>query len=684
MADDSKTPEAAENKVDTPESAVADGLVEQVASFSAMSDTSEPDARTGTGSGDATVPEASEKETVNETAADEEAAVQPNDSVEATDPEDADPEDDNESDDKKAETKKQPGLGPRWSYLVTRGLVVAVVWAFFAFLFDPLLRTGAITAGQKAAQAKVEVAGLTTKLFPPRVHLEAVAVANAKKPMTNLVEFESMEGDVDGMALLRGSYVIDKATVTGLTWGTERAESGLLEGVEQPPEEEGEGIDFEKLGKDWAQDVFERAKLEYDPRNLESVRLSDQLEDEWKHDFEDLETRAKQIDQQYKDLEDLVKLAKGGNPLKKLETYRKVADDGRRLLQNVQQVRLDLQKLPPKATSDLGQLNEARQRDQEEIKRKVNELIVDPDKLSEFLLGSELHHKVSTALSWVQWANRTAGHFKSDPKPERMRGEDVLFHRDEELPKYLARLINVSGHGMIGDDDLRIEGTVADVSSDPVLYGKPTVIRMKGHGEGAAQMKGVIDRTAEVPVNQVNLAYELDSATTQRLGDDDSLEIEVQAESTEWTVHLTTTGDDLSGTVLLVQKPVLLTAHVKEGVDEAIVRIIGASVRNIDRVEATVALSGTLTKPKLKLSTNLGPAIANGVKRGLGNEVSAQKEALIAQLNERVQAKDRKLRGMFNERYKDIFADLNGKQNLIQGLMPNVADKGFDPRKLFR
>ena len=682
MAEESRNPEAAENQVDSPEPAVADGLVEQVASFAAADDIAQPETMTGTGAGNVAVSEASERKTVSETAAGEEAAVQPEDSTEAGDVEDG-----NETAEKKPEKKKPAGFGPRWSYLITRGLVVAIVWAFFTFLFDPLLRMGAITGGQKAAQAKVEITGLTTTLFPPTVHLESVTVANAKKPMKNLVEFESLEGDIDGMALLHGSYVLDKAVVTGLSWSTKRTESGQLEGVEPPPEEEGEGIDFEKLGKDWAKDVFERAKLEYDPRNLESVRLADQLEDQWKNDFESLEARAKQIDKQYKALEDLVKVAKGGNPLKKLETYKKVADDGRRLLQNVQQVRLDLQQIQPKATSDLGQLNEARKRDQEKIKRKVNELIVDPDKLSEFLLGPEVHHKVSTALSWLQWANRTAEHFKSDPKPERQRGEDVLFQRDEVLPKYLARLIDVSGSGQIGKDNLQIEGTIADVTSDPVLYGKPTVIRMKGTGEAAVQMKGVLDRTTETPINEVDLEYVLDSATTQRLGDDDSLAIEVAADKTEWTVHLKTTGDELSGTILLVQKPVRLTPHVKEGVEDAIVRIIGASVQNIDRVEATVALSGTLKKPRLKLSTNLGPAIANGVRRGLGDEVSAQKDALIAQLNERVQGREQKLLGLYNDfatRNRDVFAGLEKKQNLIQGLIPNVANKGFDPTRLLR
>ncbi|MHC4878502.1 MAG: TIGR03545 family protein [Planctomycetota bacterium] len=586
----------------------------------------------------------------------------------------------------KQKKQKPKGLGPRWGYLISRGTIIALVWAFFAFLFDPLLRMGAITAGQQAAQAKVDIEGLDTELFPPRVNLTSVAVANSKEPGTNLVEFAELTGDVDGMALLRGSYVIDKATVTGLTWGTERDDSGLLDDTEVPEEEdEGEGVDFEKLGRDWAQGVFERAKLEYDPRNLESVRLADQLEDEWKHDFDDLESRAKTIEDQYKQLEDLIKLAKGGNPLKKIEVYRKVAQDGKRLLNDVQLVRIDLQKLPGKATNDLGDLNEARKRDQEEIKRKVNELIVDQDKLSEFLLGPELHHKVKTTLSWVKWANRTADQFKSDPKPEHMRGEDVLFHRDEELPKYLARLINVDGNGRIGDDDLWVEGTIADVCSDPILYGKPTVIRMKGRGEAIVDFKGELDRTTAIPQNEVDLVYDLDSPTTQRLGDSDSLEIEVQAESTQWRVDVTTVGEELSGKLFLTQQPVLLTPHVKEGVDEAIVRVIHASVQTIDRVEASVALSGTLDRPKLKLSTNLGPAIANGVKRGLGNEMSAQKDAMVAQLNQRLNARDQKLRGMFNERYSEIFKDLNGKQDLLRNLTPTIAtERGFDPTKLFR
>lgn len=586
-----------------------------------------------------------------------------------------------------ANKKKSPGLGPRWSYILTRGTVIALVWAFFAFAFDPLIRFGAITAGQNAVGAKVDVAHLSTTLFPPTVHISEVEVANAKKPGTNLVAFGSMTSDVDGMALLKGLYVVDKATVAGITWGTQRDDDGLLPGVDPAEEDESEA-DFGKLedmGKQWAEGLLDRAKLEYDPRNLESVRLADQLEDEWKNDFEGLETRIKGIDAKYEQLEDLFKLAKGGNPLKKIDTYRKVAEEGTRLLRTVDTVRNELKRLPPKATVDLGDLNEARKRDQEEIKRKVNELVVDGEKLSEFLLGPELNHRVKNTLAWLQWTNRTVDQFKSDPKPERLRGEDVLFHREVELPKYLVRLIDVTGGGEIGGDELAIEGTIADVSSDPQLYGKPTIVRMSGRGDADVRMKAVLDRTTDMPENEIDLKYELSRPVSSRLGDEKSLIVEVQAESTEWTVRVRTEGEVLSGTILMTQKPVLLTAHLKEGTDDALQRILEASVKQIDKVEATVTLSGTIRKPRMKIRTNLGPAIANGVKQGLGNEVSAQKDALIAKFDSEMGARNNQLVEMFRGKYKDVFSQLDSRQTNIQSLIPKLGSKsGFDPTKLFR
>jgi len=607
------------------------------------------------------------------------------DRAKASESEPVDDADSSEDDRKKKKQKKQPGLGPRWSYILTRGIVVASVWAFFTFAFDPILRYSAITAGQQAVGAKVEIATLQTSFFPPKISVTNVAAANRNKPGTNILEFESLNGDVDGLALMHGSYVLDKAVVNGLTWNTPRDDDGLLPDSPVPEESEGPGFggQLEKYGKEWASDIFDRAKLEYDPRNLESVRLAQQLEVEWKTDFDGLEARIKNVDAAGRQLKQLADQIKKMRLDQQIEAVNKLRFDGPRLLQEVKEIRVALQVLPDKAKGDLGDLDEARKRDQAEIKRKVEELVLDGDKLSEFLLGPTVHHRIRNSLAWLDWGSKQASKFSNAPKPERQRGDDIFFPLANPLPKHLARLIEVNGEGKIGGDQMAVQGTIVDVSSDPQLYGKPTVVRMSGKGEADVQMKAELDRTQDIPKNILDVAYILDQATTGKLGDDDSLAVEVRAGSTRWNVHLETVGEKLTGTVVMLQAPVLLIPEMKAD-DETLGRLIAASMKNIERIDATVELSGTIKKPRLKLKTNLGEAISNGVKQGFGREISAQKDALIAKVDAQVKEKQDGLVGMFLGRRDSITEQLNLRESVIQDLIPKVADRQLDPTSLFK
>lgn len=582
--------------------------------------------------------------------------------------------------------KRPPGLGPRWSYIITRGLVVAAVWGFFTYLFDPIVQQGLISAGQTAAGAKVELNEFETQFFPPRVLMTNVAVANADAPDTNLVEFAEFRGNISGMALMRGSYVIDEATVTGLTWNSARAESGTLD--EQPPEEEvpedsGPGK-LEEIGKQWADDLFQRAKLEYDPRNLETARLAQQLEVEWKQDFDGLEGRAKTVEAQVKQLEQLYKQARGGNPLRKFEQYQVLTEGVARLVKEVESIKQDAQVLRRKAPKDLADLDAARKRDQAQIRQKIENLTLNGDELSEFLLGPTLYNRLDQALSWLRWADDRADDFSRSPKPVRERGEDVVFPIPNELPKYLVRLVNVSGQGVVGDQQLAIEGTMTNVTSDPRKLGKPTIMRMSGRGEADVELKAVIDRTTDQRIVDLDLESLYDRATETSLGDDDSLAIDARADSTRWHVQLRTIDDQLQGRIILTQAPATLTPRLPEKADDSLKRVVAASMQNIDRIDATVELSGTIRKPQFDLATNLGPVISDGIQQGVRQEVSAQSDALMARLNLDFQQQQGSLIKMFNGRYAGLSSKLTDETSTLQKLIPQVAGKAFDPTRLFR
>lgn len=135
----------------------------------------------------------------------------------------------------------------RWTYLLPRAILIGLVWAFFHYGFDPVLRRGMIYSGQRAARAKVEIAGLQTTFFAPTVKASNVQIADRKHPGTNLVEFADLHAKIEGLPLLKRSYIVEEASVAGLQWGTQRADSGLLPGEEPDLSEESDSKMLENI-----------------------------------------------------------------------------------------------------------------------------------------------------------------------------------------------------------------------------------------------------------------------------------------------------------------------------------------------------------------------------------------------------------------------------------------------------
>lgn len=591
--------------------------------------------------------------------------------------------------------KRKSGLGPRWSYIVTRGTIVAAIWAFFAYAFDPLLKFGLVKSTETAVGAKVDVGNFSTTLFPPRIEINEMEVANVEAPDRNWFEFGDLTASVSGSGLLKASYIIDEVTVTGIRWDTPRETSGQLEKSAKPIDDadnQGPGMldQAGEMGKQWADGLLSRAKLDYDPGNYESFRLVDRYEDEWKSDFESLETRINAVDDRYKNVRDLIKNA-NGKPLERIRAYEQARVDGTQLLRDLNKLKVDLASLPGKARDDLGTLNEARKRDTAEIQAKVKNLFDgNGDDLSEFLLGPDLHHRVQRGLAWFKWADSRVDEYQNQPKPKRFRGDDIEFETLEPMPKFLVRLVNVNGSGRIGGDQMSFEGTIRDVTSDPVLHGKPILMRIEGKGEGVLQVKSTFDRTqAESPNNVIEFDYVLPRLVEQHLGNKDSLKVTVAAKDTRWHGKFTTRGDEIEGTVSMFQSPVTMVAELDDKVDARLRNIVTSSFQKVQRIDAVVRVSGTVAKPRMKLETNLGKVISEGVREGLQDQIATETDALIAKLNATFTEKQQGLVTMFNGQHTKLTDAVKLQETDIQSLIPKLgsggnANNAFDPTKLFR
>ncbi len=90
-----------------------------------------------------------------------------------------------------------------------------------------------------------------------------------------------------------------------------------------------------------------------------------------------------------------------------------------------------------------------------------------------------------------------------------MRGEEIVFAHEAELPKVLIKLLKISGRGELHDQPLEFTGTLTGLTSNPVLCGQPAVLQMKADGPADVDLKVEFDYTnpdAE-PSHEVWLSY---------------------------------------------------------------------------------------------------------------------------------------------------------------------------------
>ena len=76
--------------------------------------------------------------------------------------------------------------------------------------------------------------------------------------------------------------------------------------------------------------------------------------------------------------------------------------------------------------------------------------------------------------------------------------------------------------------------------------------------------------------------------------------------------------------------------------------------------------------------------IADGIQRGVGSELSAQSDVLVARFEADFAERNKSLVGVFNGRYSELTSKLQINESALKTLVPKIAGNTFDPTKLFR
>lgn len=578
----------------------------------------------------------------------------------------------------------------RWSYIAPRLVLIVLVWAFFFFAFDPLLKWGMVKGLEKGAKARAEIASVKTTVFPPSLSVKGLAVGDAAAEFANLAEFESLDFRMEGRPLLEKKFVIDRASLKGLRFGTPRKTSARLPFVK---EEESEfSREVKSASKDFALDRAADVKTDavdaykVEPADLESVRLAKDLEKAYGEKYSKLFEQADAA--KYQARMDALKAAyekakDEKNFAKQAKDYAAAAKELKKLNEDFKKDKAELEKALAETRASLKALEEARRRDLAAVMSKMKLPSLDKATLARMLAGPAVAEKTEKAMKWLAMARKYMPQSATAKTlaAEASRGRVVHFPKERAWPSFLVRELELSGELDLGEP-LDYTGRIEGITTQPKVYGKPLVADIKGaKGARRLQANALVDATGEVLTARALLSFSGMAVEDLRLGSENSVAVAikgtgafdgkaaVKGEALEGRAAFTVTGASFSPKADSVKNPQVRSA------------LLGA-FGGLDRASVWSDIGGTLKAPEFSVDTDLAGALSAGFSKALGAELKkAQDEAAkkvdaalepykqkLDKLSGDGEAKVREKLGMGEKSVGGFTADLEKK--LKQGVAP--------------
>ena len=530
-------------------------------------------------------------------------------------------------------------IGP----LLFFALLGAVLWVVFA---DRIARRSAEKIGTAIVGAKVEIQDVHIDLTNGDVTVRGLTVASPHEALKNLLQADELVADIDLLPLLEKKVVIDRLAANGLRFGTPRQTDGRTGG-------RADGVSGRVLAETrrWSEQ-FQVPALQLatgridvgtlDPRHLSAIPAAEALSAR-----ADSSRRAWQTGLDTLRLGPTVDSATA--TLARLRTARitdlAAVNDARRAIDQLKQARGRVAALERGVTGGIAALragvaglDSAKQRDYAFARSLLKLPSLDAPEIGVALFAPSAVAQFERALYWTQLAR---AHMppgllpRADAGPQRARraGTTVRFPREHALPGFLLRTAELSFQlDPTAPEPKRYAGRLTGLTSDPALYGRPTLFEASAPAVHAGAMldhvRATPRDTAGATVQGVRLpAFPLPS-------------LPVRLDPGQGTVQLgfALRGDTIRARWAVRPPPVQWArdSPAGGGGGSPVADLLWRTVSGISDLQVDAGVTGTLTQPRLSVRSNLDEAIAARLRAMLGEEVAGAERRLRGEVDRQV------------------------------------------------
>jgi uncharacterized protein (TIGR03545 family) len=549
----------------------------------------------------------------------------------------------------------------RWKAIGPLALFLLIIGVLVWIFAEPVTKDTTEEVGTELLGTQVDVGKLDIIADEASVDLRALQIADPFNPNRNLVEASEIRLKLNPTALAEKKFVVENFRLSGMRFGTDRKTPA------RPVEGDGFAPQALRAVRQWSQQfdvpilkltpIDTIKQLVLNPTQLTTVRSAQALAGR-------ADSARRALDQGFQQLDvkgtvdtaqALVQRLKSTNPRKLgVDGTRQAIEDVRATLKRVDDAQKRVEALERQVKSRVGTLasglealDQARRKDYAFAKSLLQLPSFSAPEIGEAFFGKVSIDRFQQALYYAELAR----HYmppgllpRQDLGPGRLRasGSTVRFPKEREWPKFLVQLGQFD-LAIGGDSPLRgaYQAVVQGLTSDPSLYGKPTVVRTsrtaKGSAIAAIDVSAVVDHVRPDRVKDSAAArlrgVKLPSFTVP------GLPFKLEPGTGAANLNFALRNEELFGRWSISSDQVAwaldTTGRRLNDLEGLVWRVVsGLKVLSVD-----ARVSGSVRSPKLSVSSNLDRAIAQRLEAVIGEEVAKAEKMVRSKVDSLAAAK---------------------------------------------
>jgi uncharacterized protein (TIGR03545 family) len=380
-----------------------------------------------------------------------------------------------------------------------------------------------------------------------------------------------------------------------------------------------------------------------------------------------------------RDWKDQYKTAKT-NPLRHGDFLTRLPREVASLREQLHNLQTQLAALPNELKHDKQAVELAKQHDQQRIAQFARLDEIDPQTLTEYLLGDQVTQTVKETVGWMRFARRMVPPSANKVDTNRLanRGTNVVFHGAKPLPNVWLKHLRLEGSARLGGQPLELVGSLQDWSTSPLIVNKATTLHLKTKGGLPITFEASFDRLSDIPRDEMALQAEGIAVAGTHLGDKGPVQLDVSPSTAHVLATFKLEGDALTGKLEIRQlglgvTPDITIAKIGDSLQSALSRRLAA----IHEGTTEVTLTGTLDDPNISIRSSLGSALAQAIAASATEVTNQYARGLVARGQQEVDARVAQLDGELDKFRTKIEAELGESNKMVASLL---GENGASPQ----